>query len=179
MDEAAGVIHIIQKGERAHEVRITPVIRRLLAEARGKHEELVWTYKVDQRSPMCPGEPGTLYPVTYGGFSSAFRWISEKAGENNCRIHDLRKTAGSRLYRVTGDIVGRPNFPRHSNITITRKHYMHVVPLDVARRVEACEAFYEGKRGKEPKLALPPDLVMGKIVKADLWTTFTEESSYS
>lgn len=154
VDEAAGVIHVIQKGDRPHEVRITPVIRRLLTEARGQDEQMVWTYRATNKSAKCPAGNGAVYPVSYEGFSSAFKWIRENAGVSNCRIHDLRKTAGSRLYRVTGDIVAVQIFLGHSNITITRKHYMHVVPLDVARRVEACEAFYEGERGKGAEITV-------------------------
>ncbi len=153
VDLRAGVIRLMQKGDRPHEVRITPVIRSLLDRARGKDDEFVWTYVATNKSKRCPGGPGTIYPITYAGLHTAFRWIAKKAKVKNCRIHDLRKTAGSRFYRVTGDIVAVQIFLGHSNITITRKHYMHVVPLDIAKRLEACEAFYEGQRGKGGEIA--------------------------
>lgn len=153
VDERARVIRVIQKGDRPHEVRITPVIQRLLDRARGRDEEFVWTYRATQKTRRCLDGGGAIYPITYAGLGAAFKWIIKKAKVKDCRIHDLRKTAGSRFYRVTGDIVAVQIFLGHSNITITRKHYMHVVPLDIAKRLEACEAFYEGQRGRGGEVA--------------------------
>lgn len=153
VDEHARVIRVMQKGNRPHEVRITPVIQRLLDRARGKDEEFVWTYQRVRKTNRYPGDEVAILPITYAGFGSAFKWIAKKARVKDCRIHDLRKTAGSRFYRVTGDIVAVQIFLGHSNITITRKHYMHVVPLDIVKRLEACEAFYEGQRGRGGEIA--------------------------
>ncbi len=73
--------------------------------------------------PCARREMGPVYPLSYEGFSSPLSGSGRNAGVSNCRIHDLRKTAGSRLYRVTGDIVCRSDFPR------SLEHHHHAQAL--------------------------------------------------
>ena len=43
--------------------------------------------------------PGQLYPVAYWGFDSWFDDVKEAIGINDLNIHDLRRTAASRIIR--------------------------------------------------------------------------------
>lgn len=60
-------------------------------------------------------------------------------------IHDLRRTAGARKYRATGDIALVSNFLGHANSLITERHYVHIRLDDLQARILTAEAPYEEK----------------------------------
>lgn len=136
VDKIDRVIRVIAKGEKPHQVRITPQIRDLLdraAEVSGQREE-VWTWV-----PSRGAEAGVRQPVSYGMFQQLWRATIERAGVTGLTIHDLRRTAGERLYRATGDIAAVSRFLGHANIELTKKYYLHVTPDDVEERQLAME----------------------------------------
>lgn len=135
-------IKVRTKNEQDHEVRMTPTIRAMLMAQRGRHPEFVWTYVCRRTTRLRTGElliPGTRYPVTYGTFSGAFQSMKKETGIQNRRIHDLRKTAGARMHRITGDLVAVQELLGHANISLTRDHYINITPDDVERRMVQTE----------------------------------------
>ena len=136
VDRIARVIRLIIKGNRPFEVRITAGIRKLLeeAEAIGGQRPEVWTYV-----PKSGPDVGIRKNVSYGMFQSLWRAACKRAGVKGLRIHDLRRTAGERLYRATGDIYVVSRFLGHSSVELTRMYYLHVQPDDIEERQLAME----------------------------------------
>lgn len=136
VDRVAKVIRVVAKGKKVHEVRITPGIERLLDGAAGpnRHPRFVWCVTRRSRENM-----GRCAPVTVNGFLALFKTVLGRAGVKGLTLHDLRRTAGERMYRATGDIAAVSKFLGHSSIELTRRHYVHVVPDDVELRQLAME----------------------------------------
>ncbi|WP_181017342.1 tyrosine-type recombinase/integrase [Methylobacterium sp. V23] len=136
-------IRVKVKGGMTHEVLITPGIRRLLEANRGRHDTHVFTVRKEglRYGENLPERPaGSGIPIEDEMLFSAFRHFRRKSGVTNLTIHDLRRTAGSRKYRSTGDIGLVAQFLGHRDIKITRKHYVHIKLNDVSNRIIAAEA---------------------------------------
>ncbi|KTS34243.1 hypothetical protein NS228_05160 [Methylobacterium indicum] len=136
VDRIDRVIRVTAKGGRPHQVRITPRIGELLdqaADVSGQRQE-VWTW-VSSRG----AEAGVRQPVNYGMFQKLWEAAIERAGVKGLTIHDLRRTAGERVYRATGDIAAVSRFLGHANIELTKRYYLHVTPDDVEERQLAME----------------------------------------
>ncbi|UIY44214.1 tyrosine-type recombinase/integrase [Methylobacterium radiotolerans] len=143
-------IRLRVKGGKMHEVLITPGIRRILEANRGRHEEFVFTTR---QAHYCTGRdlpPRPVdeigHPISYRNLYSQFRLIRKAAGIKDLTIHDLRRTAGARKYRLTGDIGLVSTFLGHASIEMTRKHYVHIKLDDVMVRILAAEAAQELKK---------------------------------
>ena len=136
VDRVGRVIRVIMKGERPHEVRITAGIRDLLDKAAqgGGQNAKVWTWV-----PKTRANAGVRVPISYAMFQKLWEAAIAEAGVKGLTIHDLRRTAGERLYRATGDIAAVSRFLGHSSIELTRKYYLHVQPDDVEERQLAME----------------------------------------
>lgn len=134
VDYEANVIRVKMKGGRDHEVVITAEIRALLdAEAAaGRHREFVWQY-----TRQCGELSGRRAPIGYAAAMHRFRRICREAGIENLTLHDLRRTAGERMYRATGDIAAVSKFLGHTSIELTQRYYVHVIPDDVELRMIA------------------------------------------
>jgi integrase len=59
--------------------------------------------------------PGELYPVTYWGFDSWFDDIKKATGLDDVTIHDLRRTAASRVMRATGNLEAARRLTGHKS----------------------------------------------------------------
>ena len=127
-------IKMIVKNQKQHEVRITKGIQRILESVRGHDDRFVFT-----NTPECRERAGQRIPVGYAGFGNFFTKVCKRAGVEGLTIHDLRRTAGERMYRATGDIAAVSKFLGHANIEMTRKFYVHVVLDDVEERQIAME----------------------------------------
>ncbi|WP_411902746.1 tyrosine-type recombinase/integrase [Methylorubrum thiocyanatum] len=138
VDWESNVIRVVAKGDKQHEIRITEGIRKLLDGAWGKHPVHVWT-----RTPDCGEHAGRVVPVTYGSILHQFKKVCRRAGVTGLTVHDLRRTAGERMYRISNDIAAVSEFMGHATIDLTRKHYVHVVVDDVEERQIAMEAARE------------------------------------
>ncbi|MCB4805875.1 integrase [Methylobacterium brachiatum] len=137
VDWGANLIRLTTKRKKAHEIRITPEIRRLLDYAGDegrRHPEFVWTCEKEARHSI----RGRV-PVTYNAVHSRWKTVTRRAGITGLTIHDLRRTAGERMYRATGDIKAVSKFMGHRNSAVTEAFYVHVVPDHVELRQLAME----------------------------------------
>ena len=125
---------------------ITDEIEKMLLAQQGHHETLVWTYvetrNWTRKKTGATFRAGERYPITYNSFSSNFARMRANAGLKDIRIHDLRKTAGARMHRATGDLVAVQSLLGHANISLTRKHYIRNTSQDVKQRMLATSAYY-------------------------------------
>src|SRR2546426_657345 len=69
VDWAAGIIRVIQKGDKPHVIPITPEVTDILWPLRGHHETHVFTFMA-KRTRTCAKsgnryERGTRYPISY------------------------------------------------------------------------------------------------------------------
>ncbi|KQP51105.1 hypothetical protein ASF41_13020 [Methylobacterium sp. Leaf111] len=134
MEENA--IRVCVKGGKFHELRMTQAIRDILVRNRGLHPEFVFTYEAREEGVAI------RRPITANGFAYRFRATTKKLRIEDLTIHDLRRTAGARMYRATGDIYAVSKFLGHANVAITQKHYVHITPTDVLTRMDQAEASY-------------------------------------
>ena len=128
-------IRVRVKGGKLHEIKITPEIQKLLDANRGKHGEFVFTRLKETTDGV------RRVPITGNALAYAFRTAAQRCGIANIVIHDLRRTAGARMYRATGNIVAVSKFLGHANVAITVKHYVHITPDDVAVAQLAAELY--------------------------------------
>lgn len=140
VDWDARVIRLMHNGAVWHEVRITPGIRRLLESVRGHHDEFVFT-----STHECRERAGLRVPVTYKSYAYFFEKVCRRAGVKGLTIHDLRRTAGERMYRETHDLAGVSRFLGHANVEVTRKFYVYITLDDVEERQIAMEEARERK----------------------------------
>jgi len=153
VDRTARVIRCVIKGNRPHEVRITPGIRDLLdgaAQAGGQCEN-VWTWV-----PRAGANAGRRQPMSYSMFQKLWEAARKRAGVKGLNIHDLRRTAGERLYRATGDIYAVSRFLGHTSVERTQAYYVHIQPDDVEERQLAME--WVRSKSLEEHSRLPPQL---------------------
>lgn len=150
-------IRVRVKGGRMHEVLITPGIRRILEANRGRHDEYVFTTRQEQYftgrdvPPRPEKEIGRR--ITGKNLYDRFKHIAKLAGIKDLTLHDLRRTAGARKYRLTGDIGLVSNFLAHTSIEMTRRHYVHIKLDDVMVRIISAELTQEEKK-KEVRVML-------------------------
>lgn len=140
VDWGAGVIRVIQKGDKPHVVPITPEITEILWPLRGHHETFVFTF-VAQRSRRNPktGQEyrrGQRYPITYEGLGTAFGRTRKKAGIEDFKFHDLRHTALTRTLRASKNLRAVKELAGHSDIKTTMR-YAHAMTDDIAEAMAA------------------------------------------
>jgi integrase len=80
-------------------------------------------------------ERGRRYPITRHGLTSQRRREWRKAGVD-ARFHDLRRTAGTRLLRATGNLKTTQKLLGHSDISTTAKFYAATLVDDVRAAME-------------------------------------------
>ena len=138
-------IPIRQKGDKPHKVELTPSVRALLESQKGNHPEFVFAYIVN-RTAKNPKNPGVLYekgarmPVTYWGFRSRFQRVTKAAGIKNVRVHDLRKTAGSHMLNVSGNLVSAQKLLGHSSPETTARAYAFLEQKTLVADMEKVQA---------------------------------------
>jgi integrase len=106
-------ITIIQKGGTEHTSVMTDEMEAILREQVGRDPRHVFMFRFKGRgSNPKPWKnprngkvyiPGHLYPVTYWGFDAWFDDVKAATGITDLCIHDLRRTAASRVIRAIGN----------------------------------------------------------------------------
>lgn len=148
-------ICFIQKGDRIHTVKIDDEMLDILLQERGNHSEYVFTY-VARRTNFnkTAGKQfvrGERYPITYSGFSESYKRVNERLGLD-LRVHDLRRTAGGRLVRATGNLKAASTLLGHSDIMITAKHYAHILEGEMVELQNRRNSWEIEKRGELDRL---------------------------
>lgn len=134
------------------EVIITPAIRAILEEQIGKHPEAVFTF-MPTSTRNCPKTGarrirGQYLPMKAVSFGTYWRRIRQKCSVSDLRIHDLRRTRGSWLYRATGDIKLVKEFLHHADIRITESTYAHVATEQLVQGVLRMRAYEDDLRSR-------------------------------
>ncbi len=154
-----GMITVIQKGGKEHKIPLTIGMRELLEkmQAKGKRGTAVFTY-VASRTGKNPNPKSNLetvkgerYPVTYWGFDSWFGRVTARAKVKNVRPHDLRKTCGSNVLNVTGNIVAAQKLLGHSTVEQTARAYAFL-KTDVLLNAMELVALAESQKQNRPKI---------------------------
>lgn len=154
VDWHAGVIRVIQKGDRHHVLPITGEIRAILWPLRGHHDKSVFTY-IAKRTKKCPRTDreyvrGKRYPITYHGWGTTFGRIVKKAKVDDLHIHDLRHTGATRTLRASKNLKAVQNMLGHADIKTTMR-YAHALIDDVAEAMEARPRDEKARRAKSQK----------------------------
>lgn len=138
------------------EIPITPVIAEILASQWGKHETAVFTLTARRTETHHKSgerhERDEHYPLKSGTFATQWHRTRRTLGIRDLRIHDLRRTRGSWLYRATGDIKLVKAFLHHANIQTTDTTYAHVMPEQVADGMVKAAAYEAEMRARLAKL---------------------------
>lgn len=147
-------IHLRQKGDKDHTIPMTAEVEAIIRAARAEHmlDDRVFAFRFRGArrgrgaTPTASAwtnsktgvryEAGAWYPLTTSGFRSWFVDLTKAAGIEGLRIHDLRRTAGSRLLTNTGNLKLVQRLLGHSDVRTTASTYAH---LDDADALEAME----------------------------------------
>jgi integrase len=149
VDEPAGVIRLIMKGEEPHVIPITSDVADILDGCRGHHETHVFTFVVHQ--PRGSRRKGERHPITKDGLRRMWKNALRAAGITDYRWHDNRHTALTRVLRETGNLRIAQRLAGHHDITTTAK-YAHAVTDDVRAAMElVAEARRKQKRDAESR----------------------------
>ncbi|TXM68967.1 phage integrase family protein [Methylobacterium sp. WL69] len=142
-------IQVLQKGSKTHVVQIDDEMLDILMKERGHHTIFVWTY-IAERSrtnpkTKCVEVRGERYPMTTAGFTSWYRRHSKRIGLTTT-IHDLRRSAGGRLLRATGNLKAVSQRLGHSDIAVTARHYAHIHDNEMLAILNQANASVNTKR---------------------------------
>jgi len=132
-----GRIRVAVKGKRLLELPIKPAVAEILRRNIDNPTDYVFTYAKRTKAGI------ERRPITYSGYFAAFKAAAARVGIKDLVLHDLRRTAGARMYRATGNIGAVSKFLGHANVLITQRHYVHITPDDVGMAMDAMEAAYE------------------------------------
>lgn len=124
-----GRINNAGKGGKEVSTPITEVVKDILDQCRGDHDEYVFTY-VCQR-PRKGQVRGQRYPITPEGAKSQWRRAKARAKVQNFRFHDIRHDTATKLLRATGNLKLVQKALNHADTKTTVK-YAHVLDDEVA-----------------------------------------------
>lgn len=146
-----------EANRRPREIPITPAIAEILARQMGKHDTAVFTF-TSMRTGLCARTGrwmvrGRHYPLTKNYFQHHWKDVRRGCKIKDLRIHDLRRTRGSWLYRATGDIKLVKEFLHHANIRTTDAVYAHVAPEQVAEGLRLTAEYEARLRARQAALA--------------------------
>jgi integrase len=129
-------ITVVQKGDDVHTLPMSDELEAILRQQVGCHPKHVFMFRFKGRgrSPKPwtnprNGQtyiPGQLYPVTYWGFDSWYDDVKETTGIADLNIHDLRRTAASRIIRETGNLAAARKMTGHKSDAILLRVYNHL-----------------------------------------------------
>lgn len=137
---------------------ITDPMLVILANNLGRHPDAVFTYVA--KATRDGRIRGQRYPISYSAFYTAFKAAAKSIGRPGLRVHDLRHTALTRIYRATGDIRLAQMQAGHTRVTTTTR-YSHVAKSDLRAGMDA--AHNSHKIPTEP--AGQPDKALIKKIK--------------
>jgi integrase len=146
---------VIGKRDLARTIPMTDEVHDLLWSLKDNHAEAVFTY-VAKRKRDGRGL-GERHPITYSGFTMAWRRHGKKA-VTDFRFHDTRHTAATRLVRATGNIKLAQKLLGHTSVKTTTR-YAHVTHDDLRNGLEAAS------RAKSPTQNPTHDAVNSAKVK--------------
>lgn len=142
IDWEQGEVHFTGKRGLQTILPMTPVMRALYQqELQDNPTEYVFTYIAQRNSRGNSGARATVqgerYPVNFSQASSAWRRAVVKAAKDipsvsELRLHDIRHTFGTRLYRQTQDLLIVQKALGHRDVRSTRR-YTHVSQNDLQR----------------------------------------------
>ncbi|MCJ2014203.1 tyrosine-type recombinase/integrase [Methylobacterium sp. J-076] len=145
-----GLIKVVGKGRKPHDVHITPEVEAILKAAWDDDPVDVFTFVASRRSRSGPGASpcpaGERRPVTYERMGYIWREICEEAGVTDLHIPDLRKTCGARIVRATGDLLAASKVLNHASIRQTAKAYAHITGQDIKTRLAQVAADHAERR---------------------------------
>ena len=122
-------ITVVQKGDRTKPIEINSDMMEVLKRQIGNHPVYVFTFVAERtyRNPRAGRyfKKGERYPTTRAGFTSWFKRIAKKL-TLNIRVQDLRRTAGSRILRETGNLRAVQVLLGHADPSTTARHYAHI-----------------------------------------------------
>lgn len=136
-------------GGKRHVLPLTSEALVLLANERGNHEEMVFTYVCRRSRGM--RRKGERYPFTRNGWRKAWKVALAEAGIADFRFHDLRHTAATRVLRQTGNLRLVQRLLGHANIATTAR-YSHVTQDDLRAALEATARQASGRAAAAEKL---------------------------
>ncbi|MCJ2105535.1 site-specific integrase [Methylobacterium sp. E-041] len=129
-------------------IPITPRLAALLKAQEGRHETFVFTYQATHTQRIGRTDrtmvKGQRYPLTFEGFSSSWEDLCWRQNIDDLHIHDLRRTAATRMLRATGNIAIVSDFLGHSDIRMTMRYYAFLLTDDVRSAMVAMEQRYYG-----------------------------------
>lgn len=135
------------KGDRSRTVPMTQEVFDFLWSLKDDHPEAVFTYVA--KKTRDGRVRGKRYPVTYSGFTSAWRrYVKGKLSD--FRFHDTRHTAATRLVRATGNIKLAQRLLGHTEIATTGR-YAHVTHDDLREGLEAAARSTKRRPGRRKR----------------------------
>lgn len=140
VDWESRLIKVRVKNDVAHSIRITEGIRSVLESVWGHHDRYVFTSTHESRK-----RAGKRVPVDYKSFGYFFEKVCGRAGVSGLTIHDLRRTAGERMFLATGNLYKVSKFLGHANVGVTAKFYVYLDLDQVEEGQQAMEEMHERK----------------------------------
>lgn len=124
-------------GRNMHTVPITPAVRAVIADQKGKHPVYVFAYQcAKSRAKRRKGE---YYPLSRNGWRKEWARALKAAKVSDFRFHDTRHTAATRTLRGSGNLRATQVLLGHTDIKTTAK-YAHVTLGDVRAAMLAGES---------------------------------------
>lgn len=113
-----------------------------------------------------PGEPDApIVTITYESLRAAWTRACERAGIADLHIHDLRRTAGTRMALKTGNIFLVQALTRHKTIAMVQR-YVQVGADDAVKALHAQEAPQPAAPAAKPALQEPAKSNMSSLAEA-------------
>ncbi len=136
-------VRVISKGQKPHQIPISPAMLVILKSQAKNHPIRVFTFiaQRDVRRNPKNGQgyvKGRRYPLNYQTFATMWARFGREAGVKNLKIHDLRHTFASRLLRQVKDLRIVQRALGHSGIATTTR-YSHVLQEQIAEGMAAAE----------------------------------------
>lgn len=111
----------IGKGGHYLEKRMTPEAERILRSRVGHHPTYVFTY-VTKRHHRDDPLPGSRAPITGTGLRSVWDRVKARLGIAGLKWHDLRRTFGSHVHKMTKDLALVQDLMDHADPKTTRRY---------------------------------------------------------
>jgi len=124
-------------GRSVHTVPITPAVRTVIADQKGKHAVYVFAYKCAKSRAL--RRKGEYYPLSKNGWRKEWARALKAAEVRDFRFHDTRHTAATRTLRGSGNLRATQVMLGHADIKTTAK-YAHVTLGDVRTAMLAGES---------------------------------------
>lgn len=122
----------IEKKTKGGKKVIIPLTNRLA--------EVLWRFREKQKVISLDGY---IFSRSDGGcvadVKRAFKTACKKAGLEDVRWHDLRRTFGSHFVMATKDLVALQQLLGHSDFSVTRKHYAHLLDEHIVEAIRKYE----------------------------------------